>query len=212
MLSDEPIPVTISEQDQLVELDVVNEIITGSVEGLKTDNEGTPIEGVVFGLFAPDTTEFTEENALALSKSTAEGLFRFEDIRYGKYLIKELSCGEEFVMCEDVFEVDISENGQVVKITVINKRISGKVQVVKLNSKDQKDDRYFYFKIKTDYELITIENESGVGFVNEPVPESPDSPQTGDNSNIWLWFLIACGSLGILITILFINKKKHITE
>ena len=41
-----------------------------------------------------DTTEFTEENALALSKSTAEGLFRFEDIRYGKYLIKELSCGE----------------------------------------------------------------------------------------------------------------------
>ena len=134
MLSDEPIPVTISEQDQLVELDVVNEIITGSVEGLKTDNEGTPIEGVVFGLFAPDTTEFTEENALALSKSTAEGLFRFEDIRYGKYLIKELSCGEEFVMCEDVFEVDISENGQVVKITVINKRISGKVQVVKLNS------------------------------------------------------------------------------
>ena len=55
VLSDEPIPVTISEQDQLVELDVVNEIITGSVEGLKTDNEGTPIEGVVFGLFAPDT-------------------------------------------------------------------------------------------------------------------------------------------------------------
>lgn len=274
VLSDEPIPVTISEQDQLVELDVVNEIITGSVEGLKTDDKGTPIEGVIFGLFAPDTTEFTEENALALSESTAEGLFRFEDIRYGKYLIKELSCGEEFVMCEDVFEVDISENGQVIKITVTNKRISGKVQVVKLNSKDhseklsgavfelyldvnkngvfdvgtdtlygklsetesgiytldglgyngyflfesaapegfQKDDRYFYFKIKTDYELITIENESGVGFVNEPVPESPDSPQTGDNSNIWLWFLIACGSLGILITILFINKKKHITE
>lgn len=274
VLSDEPIPVTISEQDQLVELDVVNEIITGSVEGLKTDNEGTPIEGVIFGLFAPDTTEFTEENALALSKSTAEGLFRFEDIRYGKHLIKELSCGEEFVMCEDVFEVDISENGQVIKITVTNKRISGKVQVVKLNSKNhneklsgavfelyldvnkngvfdvgtdtwydklsetesgiytldglgyngyflfesaapegfQKDDRYFYFKIKTDNELITIENESGVGFVNEPVPESPDSPQTGDNSNILLWFLIACGSLGILITILLINKKKHTTE
>lgn len=277
VLSDEPIPVTISEQDQLVELDVVNEIITGSVEGLKTDDKGTPIEGVIFGLFAPDTTEFTEENALALSKSTAEGLFRFEDIRYGKYLIKELSCGEEFVMCEDVFEVDISENGQVIKITVTNKRISGKVQVVKLNSKDhseklsgavfelyldvnkngvfdvgtdtlygklsetetgiytldglgyngyflfesaapegfQKDDRYFYFKIETDNELITIENESGVGFVNEPVPgspDTPDSPQTGDNSNIWLWFLIACGSLGVLITVLLINKKKHTTE
>lgn len=279
VLSGEAINVTIAEQDQVIELEVVNEIITGSVEGLKTDNNGTPIEGVVFGLFAPDTTEFTTETALALSESNADGLFGFSDLRYGKYLIKELSCGEEFVMCEDVFEVNISEDGQVISLTVTNKRISGKVQVVKVNSSDHteklsgavfelyldvnkngvfdaeidtlygtlketeagiyeldglgvngfflyeseapegftKDERYFYFQITSDGEIITVENEIGVGFTNVPVPvpeepdipDYPDSPQTGDNSNIWLWVTLATVSLGTIIVLIIVDKKKR---
>ena len=275
VLSDDIIEVSISEQDQLIEIEVVNEIIFGSVEGVKTDDKKNPIEGVIFGLFAPDTTEFTKENALALSESTAEGLFSFADLRYGKYLIKELSCPEAFVMCEDVIEVSITEDGQVVSLSVTNKRISGKVQVHKINSKDHdeklsgaifelyldtnkngvfdvdvdtlygtlvetetgiyeldglgyngyflfeskspdgftKDDRYFYFQISVDGDVITVENEIGVGFTNEPIPtpepEYPDSPQTGDNSNIGLWLGLAIASLGLLILTLILGKKKH---
>lgn len=275
VLSDDIIEVTISEQDQIIELDVVNEIIYGSVEGVKTDDSKNPIEGVVFGLFAPDTTEFTEENALALSKSTAEGLFSFADLRFGKYLIKELSCPESFVMCEDIIEVNITEDGQVVRLTVTNKRISGLVQVHKISSKDHdkklsgavfelyldvnkngvfdvdvdslygtlaetetgiyeldglgyngyflfeakapdgftKDDRYFYFQISADGDVITVENEIGVGFTNEPVPtpepEYPDSPQTGDDSNIWLWALLATGSLAAIIVLIVVDRKKR---
>lgn len=275
VLSDDIIEVSISEQDQLIEIEVVNEIIFGSVEGVKTDDKKNPIEGVIFGLFAPDTTEFTKENALALSESTAEGLFSFADLRYGKYLIKELSCPEAFVMCEDVIEVRITEDGQVVSLSVTNKRISGKVQVHKINSKDHdeklsgaifelyldtnkngvfdvdvdtlygtlvetetgiyeldglgyngyflfeskspdgftKDDRYFYFQISVDGDVITVENEIDVGFTNEPIPtpepEYPDSPQTGDNSNIGLWLGLAIASLGLLILTLILGKKKH---
>ena len=278
VLSDDIIEVSISEQDQLIELEVVNEIIFGSVEGVKTDDKGTPIEGVIFGLFAPDTTEFTKENALALSESTADGLFSFADLRYGKYLIKELSCPEAFVMCEDIIEITISEDGQVVSITVTNKRISGKVQVHKISSKDHdeklsgaifelyldtnkngvfdvdvdtlygtlvetetgiyeldglgyngyflfeakspdgftKDDRYFYFQISADGDVITVENEIGVGFTNEPIPEPepeyPDSPQTGDDSNILLWSLLAAGSLAAIIILIVVDKKKRKTN
>lgn len=275
VLSDDIIEVIISEQDQVIELDVVNEIIYGSVEGVKTDDSKNPIEGVVFGLFAPDTTEFTKENALALSESTAEGLFSFADLRFGKYLIKELSCPESFVMCEDTIEVNITEDGQVVRLTVTNKRISGLVQVHKISSKDHdkklsgavfelyldvnkngvfdvdvdslygtlvetetgiyaldglgyngyflfeakapdgftKDDRYFYFQISADGDVITVENEIGVGFTNEPVPtpepEYPDSPQTGDDSNIWLWALLATGSLAAIIVLIVVDRKKR---
>ncbi len=273
VLSDDIIEVSISEQDQLIELEVVNEIIFGSVEGVKTDDKGTPIEGVIFGLFAPDTAEFTKENALALSESTADGLFGFADLRYGKYLIKELSCPESFVMCEDIIEVNITEDGQVVSLTVTNKRISGKVQVHKISSKDHeeklsgaifelyldankngvfdvdidtlygtlvetetgiyeldglgyngyflfeskspdgftKDDRYFYFQISADGDVITVENEIGIGFTNEPIPEPeyPDSPQTGDDSNIWLWALLAAGSLTAIIVLIVVDRKKR---
>ena len=275
VLSDEIIEVDISEQDQLVELKVVNEIIFGNVEGVKTDDSKNPIEGVIFGLFAPDTTEFTKENALALSESTADGLFSFKDLRFGKYLVKELSCPEAFVMCEDIIEVNITEDGQVVSLTVTNKRISGKVQVHKINSKDHdeklsgaifelyldtnengvfdvdvdtlygtlveaeagiyeldglgyngyflfeskspdgftKDDRYFYFQISVDGDVITVENEIGVGFTNEPIPtpepEYPDSPQTGDDSNILLWSLLAAGSLAAIIILIVVDRKKR---
>ena len=278
VLSDELIEVTISEQDQLVELKVVNEIIYGSVEGVKTDDKETPIEGVIFGLFAPDTTDFTKDNALALSESNANGLFSFADLRYGNYLIKELSCPETFVMCEDVIEISITEDGQVVSLTVTNKRISGKVQVHKISSKDHdeklsgaifelyldtnkngvfdvdvdtlygtlvetetglyeldglgyngyflfeskspdgftKDDRYFYFQISADGDVITVENEIGVGFTNEPIPqpepEYPDSPQTGDDSNILLWSLLAAGSLAAIIVLIVVDRKKRKTN
>ena len=76
-----------------------------------------------------------------------------------------------------------------------------------------KDDRYFYFQISVDGEVITVENEIGVGFTNEPIPtpepEYPDSPQTGDNSNIGLWLGLAIASLGLLILTLILGKKKH---
>lgn len=283
VLSEEITEVIISEKNQVVEITAVNEIITGRVEGVKTDEEDKPIEGVVFGLFARDTTEFTKENALALSESTSEGLFGFEGISYGKYLVKELSCPDEFVMCEDVFEIVISEDGQLISLTVTNKRISGRVQVTKLNSKDHKeklsgavfelyldankngvfdvdtdtlygrlgetetgiytldglgfngyflfeaaapdgftkDDRYFYFQIQTDGEVVNVENEIGAGFVNEPVPtpeepvtpdpEYPDSPQTGENSHIWLWMTLAFGSLVSIILLSLTSRKKRKT-
>ena len=274
VLSEEIIEVTISEQDQVIELKVVNEIIYGCVEGLKVDDKENPVSGALFGLFKADETVFSAETALALSESSEKGLFRFADLRYGKYLIKELSCGEEFVMCEDTFEVDINTDGQVISLTITNKRIIGKVQVIKISSKDherklsgaefeiyldvngnkvfdpgidtlygklsetelgvyeldgltrggyllfeskapegfQKDDRYFYFKIVSDGEVITIENERGVGFVNEPVPTAPDepsSPQTGDNSHIRLWILLASGSLAGIIAITLVGREKR---
>ena len=272
-LSDELFEVTISEQEQIIEFTVVNEFITGDVEGLKIDDKENPVSGAVFGLFAPDATEFTAETAIALSESSADGLFSFKELRYGKYLIRELSCGKEFVMCEDIFEVTISEDGQVISLTVTNKRITGKVQIVKVNSKDHneklsgavfelyvdanrngvfdvgvdtlcgtleetdtgvyefiglgyngyfifeaeapegftKDDRYFFFEIKTDDETVVVENEIGVGFVNEPIPtpEVPDSPQTGDNSHLWLWITLASASLAAIAALIVVDRKKR---
>ena len=52
-----------------------NKLIYGSVQGLKLDEDGKPIVGAVFGLFAKDETEFTEENALMTAVSGEDGVF-----------------------------------------------------------------------------------------------------------------------------------------
>ena len=31
-----------------------------------------------------------------------------------------------------------------------------------------KDDRYYYFEIREDGQVVVIENEAGVGFINQP--------------------------------------------
>lgn len=82
----------------------------------------------------------------------------------------------------------------------------------------QKDDRYFYFEITEDGQTVLIENEAGVGFINQPItpeePEDPEkptepSPQTGDNFNLWLWVGIASASLGVLIFMSIKIRRKH---
>lgn len=44
----------------------------------------------------------------------------------------------------------------------------------------------------------------------EPEPENPDSPQTGDNTNLHLWFaLLFVSGGGIFSTTLYSRKKKE---
>ena len=254
---------------------IENTIIRGSIHGLKVDEDNTPAAGAVFGLFKANETEFTEENALATATSGEDGVFVFENIPYGDWIVPELSCPAHLVISEEAYKVTVSEMDQTIEITVVNKFLTGKVQVRKVSSKDHdkllsgaefvlyldvngnkaydpdidtlygelseadtgvyeigdlkhggyllletkapdgftKDDRYFYFRIQKDGETVIVENEIGVGFTNEPIPtptpEYPDSPKTGDDSKLWLWILLASGSLTVLITVGMASGKKR---
>ena len=133
ILSDEKYPVTFDYAGQdtaLVEIKanggeaIKNDILYGSVKGLKIDRETEkPIIGAKFGLFRSDETEFTAENALLIAESGEDGIFVFENVPYGNWLIKELQPADGYLSNEEIYPVRISENGQTVGITVVNDRI-----------------------------------------------------------------------------------------
>lgn len=133
ILSDEIYPVTFDYAGQdtaLVEIKatggeaIKNDILYGSVKGLKIDRETEkPIVGAKFGLFRSDETEFTAENALLIAESGEDGVFLFENVPYGNWLIKELQPADGYLANEEIYPVRISENGQTVGITVVNDRI-----------------------------------------------------------------------------------------
>ena len=133
ILSDEKFPVTFDYAGQdtaLVEIKanggeaIKNDILYGSVKGLKIDRETEkPIIGAKFGLFRSDETEFTAENALLIAESGEDGIFVFENFPYGNWLIKELQPADGYLANEEIYPVRISENGQTVGITVVNDRI-----------------------------------------------------------------------------------------
>lgn len=101
-----------------------NEIIYGTIKGLKIDREtGENIAGALFGLFSTDETEFTEKTAILTSESNEEGIFTFENVPYGKYIVRELKPAEGYLPNEENYQETVSEDEEVIEITVENDKI-----------------------------------------------------------------------------------------
>ena len=208
---------------------ISNELIRGAVRGLKVDEDGKTVTGATFGLFYSDATEFDAEHAIMTSTTNDEGIFTFEKLVYGDYVIREIEAAEGFVLNDTVYPVSIRENNDLVEIGFENIHIAGSVQVTKVDEdypenkltgaefevyldldgdgafdaeKDVlvglmeevetgiyqmddlryggyfvyektapegflKDDGYYYFEIREDGKIVTVENEAGVGFINK---------------------------------------------
>lgn len=103
---------------------IENEIIYGTIQGLKIDREtGENIAGALFGLFGINETEFTEETAILTSESNKEGIFTFENVPYGEYIVRELKPAEGYLPNEENYTVTISENKEIIEITIENDKI-----------------------------------------------------------------------------------------
>lgn len=101
-----------------------NKLKRGTVKGLKLDENNEPLENAVFGLFKPDCTEFTEENALMTAKSDDKGCFSFADIPFGEFAVREIKAPTGYILSDKVYQVNITEDGQTVEITAENKPIT----------------------------------------------------------------------------------------
>ena len=104
--------------------EIENEIIYGAIKGLKIDREtGENIAGALFGLFSIYEIKFTEETAILTSESNEEGIFTFENVPYGEYIIRELKPAEGYLPNEENYTVTISENKEIIEITIENDKI-----------------------------------------------------------------------------------------
>lgn len=101
-----------------------NKIVRGTIKGLKIDREtGENIAGTLFGLFNAEEKEFLEETAILTSESNEDGIFEFTDIPYGEYIVRELKPVEGYLPNEENYRVTISENDEIIEITVENDKI-----------------------------------------------------------------------------------------
>ena len=117
---------------------IENNLIYGSVKGLKVDRETQEvIKGATFGLFKSDTTEFSEDKAILTAITDENGVFVFNNIPYGEYLIKEIKPADGYLDNEDVFTVIIKDNEQVVGLTAINDKVPELKTTATVNGKKE---------------------------------------------------------------------------
>ena len=103
---------------------IENEIIYGTIKGLKIDREtGENIAGALFGMFKAEEKELSEKTAILTAESNEEGIFTFENVPYGEYIVCELKPATGYLPNGESYPVTISENKEVVEITVLNDKI-----------------------------------------------------------------------------------------
>ena len=108
---------------------VINKLKYGSVEGLKEDEFGTPVKGAEFGLFLTEDAD----TPVYTTVSDSNGKFRFDNVPYGTWYVREITAPEGFLLNDTVYPVTIKENGEVVKITVVNEYIRGTITLTKVD-------------------------------------------------------------------------------
>lgn len=181
VLSGELFRVTVSEQAQRIEIEAVNEWITGSVQTTKVDANypDNKLSDALFGIYLDVNGNKTFDKGIDIFVDHMEevepGVYRLDGLKYNGYFLYEERSPENFI----------------------------------------KDNRYYYFEIREDGETVVIENEAGVGFINQPItpPEEPEEPtkppKTGDTSNLWLWIGLAASSLGAITFMTITCRKKR---
>ena len=145
VLSDEEIPVTIGGVDEVVEVELVNEFITGSMELTKVDEDypDNKLTGAVFEVYADKNGDGKLDDGDELLGEMAElgdGVYQMSDLRYGKYLVRETKAPEGFLIDTNVYPVSIEEDGKIYTVEneagvgFINAAQKGSLKIVKTSS------------------------------------------------------------------------------
>ena len=128
-------------EDSQTTTTLTNKLAIGSIKGIKTDESKNPLQGVKFGLYYKndsnqknDSATYTEKNALMTVLTKDDGSFEFKNVPYGEYYVVELSTKEGYVLSNTPIAVNIKEDGEVVNLSVVNKKVKGEIQITKTDA------------------------------------------------------------------------------
>lgn len=100
-----------------------NTLKRGKVEGIKINKDNDKLEGAIIGIFKVGTTEFSEKNAIATTKTDKDGAFSFSNIPYGEWIIKEVVAPTGYVVDATQHHIHISDDGVVINIIMTDKQV-----------------------------------------------------------------------------------------
>lgn len=112
---------------QTVDIDCgqfVNLLKRGRIEGHKVDDKSEPLENAVFGLFTADCVKFSRDTAIMTAASDENGFFEFDDVPFGKYIVREIESPRGYILSDKEYAVSISDDGEVIEITAKNKPVT----------------------------------------------------------------------------------------
>ena len=93
--------------DQATTVEFYNQLLRGKITGHKTGAEQAPLEGVTFGLFDAEATEFTEETAIEVTTTMSPGSSASK-LPYGTFQVMELATLPGYLTMKEPVTVEVN--------------------------------------------------------------------------------------------------------
>ena len=166
----------LTEDEEVIEVELINKLIEGSVRLTKVDAEypANKLTGAVFELYADTDKDqkLTEKDELVGEiPEISEGIYQTDGLLYGGYFVKEKTAPEGFKLDENAYYFEISEDGKIVDVEneagvgFINQPITGKLELTKTDVADGKPLPNAGFRIKDEDGNIVatgVTDENGI--------------------------------------------------
>ena len=177
VLNDTVYPVTIGENEAVIEVEIINEHIRGNVKTTKVDKDypDNKLTGAVFEIYS-DTNEDEkldkDDTLIGELKEADTGIYEMNDLVYGHYLVKEKTAPDGFILEENTYPVFIETDGKTYEVEneagkgFLNEAMKGSLKIIKTSSDNKVEgisfritsDNGFDQTVKTDKNgEITIE-------------------------------------------------------
>ena len=145
VLSDEIFSVTIEEDGQVVEISLANEQVYGDLRLTKVDRDypDNKLTGAEFEVYR-DTNGNKEldegDELLGKLEETSTGIYEMSHILYGGVFVKETKAPEGYLLDENAYYVEITENGKIYEVEneagkgFVNAAQTGSLRIEKTSS------------------------------------------------------------------------------
>ena len=145
VLSEETYPVTVDADGAVIEVEIENARIRGTVQLTKTDRDypDNKLTGAEFTVYRDSNgnKELDADDALlGTLTETGIGVYEMPDLLYGGYIVKETKAPEGFYLDDNAYYFEITENGKTVTVEneagkgFVNAPQVGSLKIIKTSS------------------------------------------------------------------------------
>ena len=137
VLNETEYPVSVAEDGQVIEIEVKNRYVRGSVQLTKVDKDypDNKLTGAEFEIYRDSNGNKeldADDESLGMMTEIDTGIYEMTDLRYGGFFVKELTAPEGFYLDENAYYFEITEDGKTV--TVENEAGKGFVNMAQVGS------------------------------------------------------------------------------
>ena len=173
VLTEECFPVTVNENGAVIEVEIENRSIRGTVALSKVDKDypENKLEGAVFEVYRDSNgnKEFdAEDELLGTMDELGRGEYAMSELRYGGYFLKEKAAPDGFYPDENAYYFEITADGETVTVEneagkgFINAAQVGSLRIIKTSSDGKLAGFSFRITSANGYDQVFKTDENGV--------------------------------------------------